>query len=212
MPAVVRSADVAGQRRVVGRDDETACLGDDPPAHERHHERRRERAAARAPAAINSGRRGRASAGCRRPARAAKRLAAVRRAVEPQHLVGEPLDEIATGRVGDEPSEARPDGGAPPAWSWPRRLRSSSSASSIARSTRAPSSTSDGSYPSAQARPSATGPAVARSDTRVEQSGTRIARRGWTSCGPSTSNACRRRASAGTIGRTAAAITSTLAR
>ena len=35
-------------------------------------------------------------------------------AIEAQHLVGEPLDEIAAGRVGDEAPEALPAGGAPP--------------------------------------------------------------------------------------------------
>ena len=94
------------QRGVLGGDDEATRLGDDPPAHERHHESTARAGRARAPAAISS-RSPRPSE--RRDAGAGQGGEPVRRGartIEPQHLVGEPLDELAARRVGDEPPEA----------------------------------------------------------------------------------------------------------
>ena len=141
--------DVAGERGVVGGDDQATGLGEDATAHERHHDAGQHRSDAcsggqqEAVATTDRG----WDPGPDEGGEAARRR---RRTVDAQHFVGEPLHKVAAGGVGEQATEPVA-GGAPL-----RRVvdaaaaRSSSSAIAIARATRAGSST----------RPSCPGPEV----------------------------------------------------
>jgi hypothetical protein len=95
---------VASQRGVVGRDDKTAGFGDDAPPYERHHERWRKMAEMSAglhQQPVTATDRGR-DAGADE---SGEPRGGGARTVDAEHLVSEPLHELAAGWVGDETTE-----------------------------------------------------------------------------------------------------------
>ncbi len=99
--------DVPAERRVLRRDDQPTRLGDDAPAHQRHDQVRDRVAPVPAPArsiarSIAS-ERSRDRLPGHEPAEPSCRGGIV---VDPQHLVGQPLDELTRRRVVDDPPEA----------------------------------------------------------------------------------------------------------